>query len=331
MAPNLRALLLLSALALPSAAGELVIDSVEYAGWDDCLRLSNGEVELIATTQVGPRIIHFGPVGGENVFWVCPSDAGSTGGDAWRIYGGHRLWASPETKPRTYPPDNFPVQITEGAWGVRLAPPEERDNGIQKEIDIRMLTDAPGAVITHRIRNTGRWPIELAPWALSVTDAGGIAIIPTPQGDADPYGLLPNRMIALWPYSDMTDPRLTWGSEYLLLRQDPSATVAFKLGVSADSNWMACANKGMCFVKLFHYQPGQRYPDFGSSVECYANADMLELETLGPLVTLEPGQAVEHTEHWFLYQDVPAGDTEQWVRETIRPLAVQSLDRANLD
>lgn len=329
MAPILRALFLLSALVLPSAAGELVIDSIEYAGWDDCLRLSNGEVELIATTQIGPRIIHFGPPGGGNMFWVNPMDAGARGGDEWRIYGGHRLWAAPETKPRTYPPDNFPVDVTEGAWGVRLIPPEEKENGIQKEIDIQMLTDAPGAIITHRIRNTGRWPIELAPWALSVMDAGGVGILPTPTGDADPYGLLPNRMIALWPYSSMTDPRLTWGSEHILMRQDAAAPGPFKVGVSADDNWLAYANKGMCFMKVYRFQRGARYPDYGASIEAYTNSDMLELETLGPLVMLEPGQATEHVEHWFLYQDVPAGDTEEWVRQTIRPLAIRSLETAD--
>jgi hypothetical protein len=321
----------LGALCVGAAADELALGSVEYEGWDDCVRITNGEIELIATTEVGPRIIHFGPIDGENMFWVNSEDAGETGGDVWRIYGGHRLWHAPETKPRTYPSDNFPIDVIQATWGVRLIPPEEEDNGIQKEIDIRMMTDAPRVELVHRIRNTGPWPIELAPWALSVMDAGGVGVFPTPTADADPYGLLPNRMVALWPYSDMTDDRLTWGSEYILIEQDPQAEGPFKLGLSATDNWMAYANKGMCFVKLFQYQEGAEYPDFGASLETYTNADMLELETLGPLVTLEPGEAVEHVEHWFLYLDVAPGRTEEWVDETILPLAARALETAGID
>jgi hypothetical protein len=33
---------------------------------------------------------------------------------------------------------------------------------------------------------------------------------------------------------------------------------------------------------------------------------MLELETLSPIVRVEPGSAIEHVENWFLWRDVPA-------------------------
>jgi len=31
---------------------------------------------------------------------------------------------------------------------------------------------------------------------------------------------------------------------------------------------------------------------------------MLELETLGPMTTLQPGASVEHVEHWTLHRNV---------------------------
>ena len=46
------------------------------------------------------------------------------------------------------------------------------------------------------------------------------------------------------------------------------------------------------------------YPDFGSTFEIFTNADILELETLGPLTTLAPGQSVSHTERWSAHRDV---------------------------
>ena len=80
-------------------------------GWPHCLRLSNAEVELIIATDIGIRILHFGFIGGKNIFYLSPEDLGKTGGDHWRIYGGHRLWHAPEAIPRTYSPDNEPHQV----------------------------------------------------------------------------------------------------------------------------------------------------------------------------------------------------------------------------
>src|SRR5882672_3433844 len=47
--------------------GETKVEKVEYKGWKNNLKLSNGTVELIATLDVGPRIIRYAHVGGENV------------------------------------------------------------------------------------------------------------------------------------------------------------------------------------------------------------------------------------------------------------------------
>src|SRR5664279_5701904 len=87
-----------------------MIETVDFGGWPNCIRLSNGEIELIATTDVGPRIIRLGFVGGQNLFHNYPSTLGRIGDREWNNYGGHRLWHAPEVFPRTYAPDNVPVE-----------------------------------------------------------------------------------------------------------------------------------------------------------------------------------------------------------------------------
>jgi hypothetical protein len=84
-----------------------------FAGWPNCFRLSNDSVELVVTTDVGPRIIFYGWKGQKNQFVVVPETAGMTGGDQWRLYGGHRLWNAPEHFPNSYYPDNGPVELVE--------------------------------------------------------------------------------------------------------------------------------------------------------------------------------------------------------------------------
>jgi hypothetical protein len=276
----------------------VTLEKTEYKGWPNCYRMGNGKIELIATTDVGPRVIRLGTPGGPNMFKEFPEMIGQTGGDEWKIYGGHRLWHSPEAKPRSYIPDNSPVEARADGDTLRLVQPVEAGTGIRKEIDLRMYADSPRVRVTHRLRNQGLWPVELAPWALTVMDPGGAAFLPQPA-QADPDRLLPNRTLTLWPYTDMSDPRHVWGKEFFIVKSR-DADHPTKIGVSARDGWTAYANHDRLFVKRFGYAEGARYPDNGCAVEIYTASGMLELETLGPLSTLPPGGAVEHVEEWYL-------------------------------
>jgi hypothetical protein len=303
------------------------VERINYKGWPNCYRLSNDLIDLVVTTDVGPRIIRFGFVGEENEFKEFDEMLGQTGGDEWRPYGGHRLWHAPESMPRTYFPDNAPVRLEQVGDVVRLIQPPETTTGIQKEIDLRLSPDQAQVDVIHRLRNTGLWAVELAPWALTMMAPGGVAIIPLPPRGSHAENLLPTGTLALWAYTDMTDPRWTWGRQYVLLRQDSNAATPQKVGVRAVDGWAAYARGGRLFVKMISYMAGARYPDLGSPVESFTNADMLEVETLGPFVDLQPGEAVEHIERWYLFRDVPMpgndADVDRDVLPRIRAAMIQ--------
>ena len=281
------------------------MEKLEYKGWPNCYRLSNQSVDLIVTTDVGPRIIRFGFAGEENELKVYEQMLGRTGGEEWRIYGGHRLWHAPEAKPRTYFPDNSPVHLEEHSGLVRVIQPPEATTRIQKELDISLYAHEAHVVITHRLRNANLWEVELAPWALTALTPRGKLIIPLPPRGSFEDHLRPTGAIVLWAYTDMADPRWTWGNRYVMLRQDPSMKLPQKSGFMVSDGWAAYVRDGHCFVKKFDYKQSARYPDYGCSVETFTDSEMLELETLAPLTRLRPGAAVEHVEHWFLFRDVP--------------------------
>jgi len=295
-----------------------------YKGWPNCFQLTNGIVDLIATTDVGPRIIRFGFCGGANMLKEYAETLGKTGGSAWTIYGGHRLWHAPEADPRSYEPDNAPIMLEEYAGFIRLIQPTERTTGIQKEIDIYLDPLAAHARLVHRLRNTNLWAVELAPWALSVMAQGGRAVIPLPPRGEHPRDLPPANTLTLWTYTDMSDPRWTWGNKYIMLRQDPAIARPQKIGVMDSEGWVAYANLGCLFVKTFTYVPGAAYPDWGCSMETFTNDTMLEVETLGPLVTLQPQATVEHVENWWLFKDVPLPANDADVDMHILPRIAQT-------
>ena len=303
------------------------VEKIEYAGWSGCHRLANDSVDLVITGDVGPRIIRFGFLGGPNVFKEYAGMAGLSGGDEWRIYGGHRLWHSPEAKPRTYFPDNSPVEVTgDDAGLVRVVQPVEAATGIRKELDIRLAAKGAAVEVVHRLVNAGPWAVELAPWALSVMDAGGAGVVPVPPRGAHAEHLLPTHSLTMWAYTDMTDPRWTWGERFVILRQDP-ARGPQKVGVRCSDGWAAHAGRGGLFVKTFTFDPCAEYPDWGSSVEIFTNEDMLELETVAPMARLLPGASVEHVERWHLFEAIepPSSLTsDAEVEERVLPRVVEA-------
>jgi len=288
------------------------MEQVAYGPWSHCLRLTDGRLELVITTEVGPRIIRCGFIGRQNLF----GDVGPDHGDGdWRLYGGHRLWHSPEVRPRTYAPDNDPVQSCEIEGGVRLQPPTEPTTGIRKELDV--VLDEGHVEVTHRLYNCSLWPVELAPWALTVMAQRGLVVVAHPEGDPD--DLLPNRTLTLWPYTDMADPRVTWGARYITIRQDPSRARRFKVGLNAEAGWAAYLLDGDCFLKRFPYVASGCYPDAGCSCELFTNDLILEVESLGPLTQLAPGCCLEHVEHWHLFEGIHPDGTEASLDSVLSP------------
>lgn len=293
---------------------------IEYKGWPNCYRMENGIVDLVMTTDVGPRIIRFGFVGGENEFQEFPEQVGKTGGKEWNIYGGHRLWHAPEVLGRTYYPDNSSVAFSQQGAMVRLTPAVEATTGIQKEIDIVLDEKEARATIVHRLWNRNLWAVELAPWALSVMDAGGVGILPFPPKQTHDENLLPVNTLTLWAFTDMSDPRWVWGRKSFLLRQDPKRSDPQKIGVLAPEGWIAYAHGGRLFVKMVEFQPTAKYPDMGCNLETYTDDYFLEVETVGPVVTLQPGEKVEHREDWMLFKGVSQPSNEADVERDVLPL-----------
>jgi hypothetical protein len=291
------------------------MQKVPYGGWPNCIRLANQNIELIATTDVGPRLIRFGFIGGPNLLKEFP-EVGQTGGDKWRNYGGHRLWHAPEARPRSYAPDNSAIEHEWNGTTLRLIQPVESLTGIQKEIEITLDPRRDAVTVRHQLSNKNLWPVELAAWALTVMQGPGRAIIPNEPPAND---LLPVRPLGIWGYTNMADARWTWGTKFIQLKCNPAAGTPQKIGAGNTKGWAAFCRDGHLFLKRFAFEATATYPDFGCNVECYTRGDMLEVESVGPLTKLAPGAALEHTERWDLIK-AQVGESEDQIESAIAPL-----------
>jgi hypothetical protein len=300
----------------------VIIETIAWNGWGSCYRISNDTVELIVTADVGPRVLHYTFLDGVNVFNVLEEDAGQTGGDAFRLYGGHRFWHAPEEMPRTYYPDNAPVTVERAGDTVQFIAPEETPNGVQKTLEVALSPSGSKVTVRHLLTNTGRWDVELAPWALSVMAAGGTAIVPLPPRGSHDEILQPTSNLTLWAYTDLSDPRWTLTEKYILLRQDGGDVGPQKIGASVPEGWLAYVLEETLFVKRFAYAPGP-YPDMNSSAEVFTNSWMLELESLGHTQRIAPSATITHTEQWTLHRGVTAPATADEVDTQILPFIAE--------
>jgi hypothetical protein len=252
--------------------------------------------------QHSPRIVRIIPNGKNNLFVDLGKSSLATPYGDFYFRGGHRLWHAPEDFPRTYIPDTSGATLESTPKGVRITQPTEAETGIRKSIEITLDPSAAKVTVRHGLRYEGTAPIELAPWALSMMRLGGIAIVPQPAGDES--AKLPNRNLVLWPYSSVKDPRLEINDDFVLVQAN-AKTPALKLGSWTSQNWIAYWLDEILFVKRFETSgfPGE-YPDFGCNVEIYCNDQFIELETLGPLHALQPGESVSHVETWEIYDSL---------------------------
>ncbi|HSJ89809.1 MAG TPA: hypothetical protein VK909_21540 [Anaerolineales bacterium] len=264
--------------------------------------LKNDLVQLEYLTDA-LRISALIPTGKSNLLVELPdSFSVSTPYGNFYFRGGHRLWHAPEAMPRTYIPDS-PVKVTELPDGVLLDTETEQGTGIRKQIQIQLAREKPSIKLTHVLINEGLWPIEFAPWGITQLRLGGTVILPMPVGNVDTAGLLHNRQISLWPYACIDDPRLQLDDQFILFRADPLLP-PFKVGYFNSHGWIAYWLEGVLFRKSFSVQVGPSYPDNNCNAEIYCNDQFVELESLGPLTKLSPGESVTHVETWDLWNGI---------------------------
>ena len=288
-----------------TGASAVKIEKTNFKGWPNSYRISNGTVEAIVTGDVGPRVMRYAFIGGQNLFKEFTEQLGKSGEKDWQARGGSRVWIAPEDRVKSYAPDNGPIHIEVKGDVVEATEPVEPLTGLEKKITVKMAPTGTAVDVIYQIRNAGKAPYELAVWALTMMAQGGAGIHGFPPRGTHPEVLDPKNPLVMWAFSNLSDPRWNLLQKYLVLHQDPKNSVPNKLGSFNPNTWGAYLLNNELFVKRTEAKGSPvNYPDFGCSFETFTNADFLELETLGPLTKLQPGQSVSHTEHWTLHRNV---------------------------
>jgi hypothetical protein len=308
-----------------TAPAAVKIDKTNYKGWPNSYRISNGEVELVITSDIGPRVMRYGFVGGQNLFKEFADGLGKSGEAVWQLRGGHRIWVAPEDREKTYAPDNGPIKVVVKGSVLEATEPVEPLTGLEKQIIVKLSPTGSAVELVHRIRNTNAKAVEWAAWALTMMAQGGVGIHGFPPRGTHPEMLAATNPLTMWAFSDLTDNRWTFTKKYMMLRQDAKNTgQPQKLGTFNPHTWGAYLLGSDLFIKHYAADAKKQYPDFGCSFETFTNAEFLEIETLGPMTKIEPGKTLEHVERWTLHKNVKvAAWTDAELDRVVAPLVAK--------
>lgn len=309
------------------------ITKESHAGWPNTFHLSNGLIEARVVTDIGPRIVDVRPAGKDNLLHVREAESGRQGEAEWMFRGGWRLWIAPETKETTYALDNgrCDAELLTPTT-LRVTGPQQPEAGIQKQIDVTLNPGEARLRIVSRIKNVSDRALTYAAWSLPVLRPGGRAFVPLDVGSLTAFDAI--RKLILWSYTEMADPRYRFGDrlieiDHTKVKPSPPGQTGrrddeSKIGVDSAQGWTAYLLDGTLMLKRFPHQAGATYPDGGSTIEVYSSHEFLELEHLGPLTTIQPGESITFPEDWWLFTDVTIPSDERAALNVLQRYVAQA-------
>ena len=320
-----RAALALVVFILPAAPAfsEVTVRTVSCMGLPNCVALDNGRVEVIVTTDIGPRVIGYRLRDGRNVLAEMPATVGAK---EWQPWGGHRLWLAPESRELSYGLDNAPIRRTmRGANTVVLDRGVEPETGISKTLEVTLDPESTKVTILHRIANHRKTPADIAPWGITIMRTGGTTIFPNEPYAPHAEALQPVRPMVMWAYTNLADPRWTLGPKFIRLRTDAAIEEPQKIGIGNRLGWAAYSVDSDLFIKrVAPFEDGKRYAEYGTTYQTYTAGTFIEVESLGELTTLQPGASAEHVETWWLFGNATIAGDDAAVEKALAPYLTQA-------
>jgi hypothetical protein len=283
-----------------------------FRGWEDCYRLTNREFEAVVVPQVA-RIMRYGPVGGGNLLWVNDETTPAALGDGgepprvggWINYGGYKLWPAPQ-KDWGWPPpaelDAGPCTVEvlgDGAICLTGSPgPKE---GVRFDRIIRLAATGSRLDIDQVMVNVSQ--DRTVTWAIwDVTQVPGQGVAFAPLGQEAEYRV-----------ETKAEPGDAMRAVQGMLRLEPAAE-AYKAFISGPPGWLGCICEGWLFVKAFDIDEAP-VPEPETAREIWVGpTGYMELEIVGPAVTLRPGESTRLAQTWEVF---PMGGKRAWDTELV--------------
>lgn len=290
------ALLLLTGMSSASVsvyAGGL---PMEFNGWTNCVKMSNGDVELVLAPRIGGRIMAYRFPGGTNVAAVNPSYYGAEVAFAPPkqvvYYGGSKMWPSPQNwgwPPNAYW-ENAPNLLTQfSPLRVQMAAPRDAASLLRFTRSIELAPSGTVVTIRHMMENVTAAQRNNAIWTINAFPRPSTLIAPVGSSNWCSSG------------ASVTAPWVQTNGVYYT----DALTPTVKLFVITNRPWVAGLYAKHLWIQWGDEPQSPTYPSGEAPVEIWYGKDpqghdFAELELQGPNAVLPPGGKTSYTMYWRL-------------------------------
>jgi hypothetical protein len=276
----------------------------EFAGYSDCLVLENAEARVVLGHQSGGRVLEYA-LNGQNVIYLDPEQNGKTwkAGEAPYHPRGGRFDVGPEKLMPPHP------ALWIGEWSTAAIGPRtarmmsvvDPDTEIQIVRDFKLDENSSRLSCRQTLVNKSKTAERrLCHWGRTLVTGGGLVVLPLSD-----FSRFPKKYVLYGPDDSIrfnpSDPNVRERDGYLEILGPPEHP---KTGMDSTEGWLACLMpQNLMFLKSYATYPGRVYNEIaGLTVSVWMPADgsMIELEPIGPMETLKPGQSAVFEEEWWL-------------------------------
>jgi hypothetical protein len=267
-----------------------------------CIELSNNNTRVVLEPNLGGRVLIY-ELNGKNVLYVNPEHNGRIykSGDNFMPSAG-RCDIGPEF---TFP--DHPLLFF-GKWEGKIIGPMEAEmisqkdpvTGIQLFRRFKLSANDSYLEFTQIIKNVSNRITSCSHWSRTFVKGGGISLTPLAQNGRYPKGYLIYGPGNVMDYMPIQEPNIRVRDGILEITGTPSRP---KFVMDGDAGWLAyITTENQLFIKKYKVYPERVYGEMAASTTSvyYFMDQFCEVEPLGPMETLKPGEEASFTERWFL-------------------------------
>ena len=276
---------------------------IECAGYSGCILLENADTRVVLDPNCGGRVLEYSWKGRNSIMLDPEQDGWTYGPDKKQIDPcGGRLDIGPEMTIPKHP------ALWLGTWTgdragprkARLTSQHDEATGVQLIRDFELSEASSHLRVTQTIQNVSHETKSYCHWSRTLARPDGICVVPL-----TPPSRFPNGYIMYGPGPVMNyrpnDPHIRIQEELLVIDGLPKHP---KLGIDTFAGWLAyLMREDLLFVKRFPTYPDRFYGEMAAiTVSIYYHPRMCELEPIGPMEHLGPGEVASYTEDWWLLE-----------------------------
>ncbi len=283
-------------------AGARVVSENGYTG---CIELRNDSTKVVLEPNLGGRVLHY-QLGGVEVLHQDDAYDGVTQASLKRpgpVPAG-RFDIGPELLQPRHPvlwTGPWRAEVT-GDRSARMTSEIDPVTDLQLVRDFRLDASSSHLTCTQTIVNRGKTPRAVCHWGRTFAEGGGISIVPLNPASRYPVGYVTYDPKGAIIFNPAPEPNVVVDDGLLTI---VGPTVLRKFAIDVSEGWMAyLTRKGVLFVKRFAVHPDRRYGEVAGNAASvwYDGTQKCEIEPIGPLEQLAPGQRAEFTEDWWLHE-----------------------------